>query len=85
MSTAHKDHVFYQPGQHWPWGFAIKPVNGDWMDQAGNTLQTLASRYPGIQVCTEAEAVAQIEALSKKPIEALAIVRAAAPALSTNL
>lgn len=60
------EHVFYQPGKHWPWSYAEKSANGDWVDQCGKSLDELATRYPGMTIITEGECREQIEALTRE-------------------
>ncbi|MDT3268715.1 hypothetical protein QNL75_27040 [Pseudomonas amygdali pv. morsprunorum] len=59
-------HVFYQPGHHYVWAYALKNDAGQWVDQCGTTLETLASRYPGMRVITSDQAIQRIESLSKE-------------------
>lgn len=64
--TTNTVHVFYQPGHHYIWAYALKNDAGEWVDQCGTTLATLASRYPGMRVMTSDQAEKRIEAISKE-------------------
>lgn len=59
------EHVFYQPGQHWPWSYVYDSEAGQ-VDQCGKSLDELATRYPGMTIITEAECREKIEALTRE-------------------